>query len=247
MSYRFARRPRWVVLHVLVLFAVPLFAVAGFWQLRRLDQRRERNALIEQRQNEPVRSLDDVLEDRDATYRHVRATGTFDPTEEIVLAGRGRGPGGAPGNHVLTPLRIDDRNAILVDRGWVPPELDDPPVRAARPPDGEVTIEGFLHRTEGGGRVNPARRPDVVTRIDVAALAASSRYAYVAADLYLLLQQPQPGAVQLPQPVRPVELSEGSHRAYAVQWFLFIPTLLVVYVTLLRRQARQESAVRIGQ
>lgn len=240
MSYRFARRPRWVVLHVLVLVAVPLFAVAGFWQLRRLDERRERNALVEQRRDEPVRSLEDVLDDGDATYRHVRATGTFDPTEEVVLAGRGRGPGGAAGNHVLTPLRIDDERAILVDRGWVPPELDEPPIRAARPPDDRITIEGFLYRTEGSARGEPGRRPKVVTRIGVATLAAESRYAYVTTDLYLLLQEPQPRADELPQPVRPVEPSEGSHRAYAVQWFLFIPTLLVVYVTLLRRQARQE-------
>lgn len=244
MSYRFAGRPRWVVLHVLVLVAVPLFAVAGLWQLRRLDERRDRNALIAQRRDEPARSLDDVLADGDATYRHVRATGTFDPTEEVVLAGRGRGPGGSAGNHVLTPLRIDDDNAILVDRGWVPPELDDPPIRAARPPDGEVTVEGYLYRTEGGRRVDGARRLDLVTRIDVAEIAASSRHAYVTTDLYLLLREPQAGANELPQPVRPVELSEGSHRAYAVQWFLFIPTLLAVYVTLLRRQARQEATAQ---
>ena len=242
MSYRFARRPRWVVLHVLVLVAVPLFAVAGFWQLRRLDERRSRNALIEQRQDRPVRPLDDVLSGGDATYRRVRVTGTFDQTEEIVLAGRGRGPGGAAGNHVLTPLRIDDERAILVDRGWVPPGLDDPPVRAARPPDDRITIQGFLYRTEGRGRVEPGRRPEAVARIDVAALAASSRYAYVTTDLYLLLQEPKPGEDELPRPVSPVELSEGSHRAYAVQWFLFIPTLLAVYVTLLRRQARQGAA-----
>lgn len=244
MSYRFARRPRWVVLHVIVAFAVPLFVVAGFWQLRRLDERRERNALIAQRQDEPARSLEDVLAGGDARYRHVRVRGVFDTSEEVVLVGRGRGPDGADGNHVLTPLRVDDDDAVLVDRGWVPLELDEPPVREARPPDGEVTVEGFLYRSEGGRAATPRRRPPAVTRIDVAELAGSSRYTYLTSGLYLLQQEQRPPPDELPVPVRPLELSEGSHLAYAVQWFLFVPTLLVVYVTLLRREARREAFVQ---
>jgi cytochrome oxidase assembly protein ShyY1 len=63
-------------------------------------------------------------------------------------------------------------------------------------------------------------------------------------DGYLLLasQTPkQPGT--LPAIVPPPDLGNGPHLAYAIQWFLFIPTALGVYAALLRREARK--SVRI--
>lgn len=239
MSYRFARRPRWVVLHVLVAIAVPLFAVAGVWQLNRLDERRTKNELIRDRESEPVRSLDDVLADGDAEHRRVRVTGTYDTSEEVVLIGRA-GPNGIDGSHVLTPLLVGKDEAVLVDRGWVPPGMEDPPLRDAAPPDDDVTVTGILLSSEGRAALAPVtKHEEIVDRIDVARIASGSEHAFISNGLYLLLQEQDPPPGDVPSPVEPRRPSEGPHLGYAVQWFLFIPTLLAVYIVLLRQQARR--------
>jgi surfeit locus 1 family protein len=234
------------VLHIIVATAVPLFVVAGFWQLNRLDQRRTRNALIRERESAPVRSLGDVLDDRDAEHRRVRVTGRYDTSEEVVLIGR-PGTGGIDGSHVLTPLRIDEDDAVLVDRGWVPPGMEDPPLREAAPPDGEVTVTGILEPTEGKSALSSGgTHGELVDRIDVARLASGSEHRFITTSLYVLLQEQDPEGKELPKVVEPLGLSEGPHLGYAVQWFLFIPTLLAVYVVLLRQQARRPRDQPVG-
>ena len=48
-DYRFARRPVWIAGHLLVAALVLSMVGLGAWQLRRLDERREQNALVEAR------------------------------------------------------------------------------------------------------------------------------------------------------------------------------------------------------
>ncbi len=252
MSYRFALRPRWVVLHVIVAIAVPLFAVAGFWQLDRLDERRASNQLIRARESAPVRSLDDVLAatpersgdaNGDASHRRVRVTGRYDTSEEVVLIGR-PGTGGIDGSHVLTPLRIDENDAVLVDRGWVPPGMEDPPLRDAAPPDGKVTVTGILLPTEGGAALTSGGgHRELVDRINVELIAGGSDHRFITSSLYLLLGSQDPKGAELPKVVDPRALGEGPHLGYAVQWFLFIPTLIAVYAALLRQQVRRSERI----
>ncbi len=221
-------------MHAVVLVAVSLFVVAGLWQLHRLEERRATNALVGQRRAMPaITDLDDVQ-----VHRRARLEGRYDVDEEIVL--RGRGGTGRSGNHVLTPLQTND-GAIVVDRGWVPVELDDPPVTPARPPDDDLRVEGLLLPTEGnapftGGGSNEM---ESMSRIDLARIAG--QLPYEIAPVYLLLEQQDPAQSQLPDPVEPAELSEGSHLAYAVQWFSFIPIALVVYGAIMRREARKRA------
>lgn len=228
------------MLHVIIAAAVPLFALAGFWQLHRLDERRALNRSITERAAQRVRPLADVLEAGDADHRPVRISGTYDASEEIVLIGR-PGPNGQDGSHVLTPLVDEDGETMLVDRGWVPPGMEDPPVRQASPPDDDVELVGILLRTEGNPRLasGGAALGEIVDRIDVARHAAASDHRYASTSHYLLLRSQDPPPDELPRPVDPRKPGEGPHLGYAVQWFLFIPTLIVVYVLLLRQQVRR--------
>ena len=50
--YRFALRPKWLLSHVLVLALVVVMINLGFWQLRRLDEKKAHNASV--RANESV-------------------------------------------------------------------------------------------------------------------------------------------------------------------------------------------------
>lgn len=242
--YEFARRPRWLVLHAVVLIVVGLFALAGVWQLQRLSERREHNAFVVERRSQPVESLVDVF-DRpdDAEQRRVRASGRYDTGREVIL--RGRSDRGRPGNHVLTPLVLSGGRSVIVDRGWVPFELDRPPVVDALPPEGKVEVIGIARPSEGSppltGRTTDESAPRVLSRIDVGRVSRSLPYETFPMYMVLTQQEPaQPG--ELPDPISLPELDEGPHFIYAIQWFAFIAIALVGYVTLLRRESRKRTA-----
>lgn len=244
--YEFLRSPKWIAGHLLALTGVLVFVWCGFWQLRRLDEVRTSNALIESRLEEPAAPLDQVLADTAgdpdaAAYRRVTATGTYDVDEEVLLSVRQHQ--GNPGHHLLTPLVLEGGDAVLVDRGWVPLDLDQPPVARAAPaaPGRAVTVSGILFppqeqsgfgpRQEGGGEVS------FVGVVDVARIQQQVDRPLAAG--YLLAQEQSPApAGELPLPGSPPALDEGSHASYAGQWFLFATVVVAGYPLLLRRTAR---------
>ena len=243
--YRFALRPRWVLSHVLVALLVVLMVFLGLWQLRRLDQRQERNALITDRSEEPTAPLAEVVDvggstaDADAArFRRVEASGEFEPDSDIVV--RNRTFGGQPGSWLLAVLRLDDGDAVLVNRGWVPVAGEQEPSAYALAPEGPVTVEGLVETTQERGRfgsTDPAagalRR---VARVDVERLAGQVDGAVYPVWIQTEAELPDPG--DLPIPAEPPELGEGSHFSYAMQWFTFSAIALIGYPIVLRRVAR---------
>jgi surfeit locus 1 family protein len=235
--YRFLWSPRWLLAH-LVLIAVAATCVSlGFWQLRRLDERRAFNALVRERLAAAEQPLAAVLgepADRLA-YRRVTATGRYVPSEEVLLSPRSRD--GAPGHDVLTPL-VTEGGGILVDRGWVPFALSVPPVAQAAPPPGEVAVGGFLLPGRHAARAGPvgAAKLAFVSDADISRLQAQVSVPLAPVYLVLTSQSPTPG--QLPRPAAPPELNEGPHLSYAVQWFLFACVAVVGYPFLIRRRAQ---------
>lgn len=244
--YRFARRPRWIAIHVLVLVVTGLFVVAGLWQLDRLDQRRERNALIEQRRSAPLVELGELLgSPSEVEHRRVAATGAYDTSEEVLLSGRTLR--GKPGSHVLTPLVVDGR-AVIVDRGWVPIGRETPPIQGAEPPEGDVEVEGVLLPSEGGAFTGerPAESLDAMSRIDVQRLAAQLPYPTYSVYLLLAAQRP-PQPDGLPEFPELPERSDGPHLYYAIQWFLFAVIAIVGYAAILRREGSRDTELDTRQ
>lgn len=243
--YRFAKRPKWIVLHLVVLGIAALFAALGMWQLERLDERRQHNALVRERQNAPAVAASELSVDDDHAWHRVEATGTYDTSEEVLLQGKARD--GRPGSHVLTPLVTADGRAVLVDRGWVPLEMDDPPVTEAAPPPGEIHLSGTLLPDRPASTLGP-KNPDTgevtkLNRLDVSRLEDQMPYTLLPNALLLGAQDP-PQSGDLPAPGELPELSEGPHLSYAFQWFAFIAIGLIGYAALLRKEARREGGSR---
>jgi cytochrome oxidase assembly protein ShyY1 len=208
----------------------------GLWQLRRLDDRRERNAaILDRRSAEPI-AIEDATPDPDALpHRRATAEGTYDAAHEVLLYGRTLD--GASGHHVVTPLLLPGGGAILVDRGWVPFAVQRAPVRIGTPPSTPVTVEGSLLPDEGDG----SNRPDaagVVRRLDVEGIAAGLPYDVYALPLLLSTQSP-PQDGPLPTSASPPAPSEGPHLSYAIQWFSFAAIAIAGAVLLLRRDRRR--------
>ena len=218
-----------VVAAVVALTCVRL----GMWQLDRLSGRRDVNAMLEARSTQPVEPIGG-LAPAELPYRTVSATGTYEPEHEVILSGRTQAD--VPGNHVLTPLRLHDGSVVVVDRGWVPLEVDAPPVGGdAAAPRGEVTVTGPALPPDEVTEPPPSTQPSITTRIDLGRADVGSPVLPV----YLLLQTqdpPQPSGA--PVAATPPMLDEGPHLSYALQWFSFAAIAVIGCAVLFLRERR---------
>ncbi|MEO1063453.1 MAG: SURF1 family protein [Actinomycetota bacterium] len=238
--YRFALRPKWIAGHVLALTAIVVFVLAGFWQLRRLDERQALNAEIEAVADLPPVPLDAAeAEGSDVAWRLVELTGSWESDEQVLV--RNRTLDGQPGYHLVTPLELGDGRAVAVNRGWIPlSAVDDDRATSVDTPAGEVTVLGRLRdseRARGLASADPAEGVlAVVSRVDVDRLDQQTAAPLVERFAELVDDDVPFDAV--PQPVPEPELSEGPHLSYAGQWFLFTLVVLIGYPLVLRWAAR---------
>ncbi len=174
--YAFAREPKWVLSHVFVLVLVIAMIGAGFWQLDRLQQKKDRNALVTERQEQPVAPIDEIVAVDDPTsvgddvrFRPATAEGTYDVAAQVLV--RNRTFDGAPGSWVLTPLELDDGSVLVVNRGWVPVTADQALDPASAPPDGPVEVEGLVETSQSRGSFGPTDPSgevlDTLSRVDL--------------------------------------------------------------------------------
>lgn len=234
----FLLRPRWIGLTLFAIGVTVVCVLLGFWQLDRLEGRREFNDRYAAGLATAQVPLEDLLaEGGPLAYRRATATGRYDTEHEVILYGRSLD--GRPGNHVLTPLVLADGRAVVVDRGWVPFELDEPPVEEALPPGGTVEVGGILFADQPGGAGEVQAGEDRVTTVRTVDLGAiADDMPYDLAPWFLQLQTQSPAAGALPVPEPPPELTEGPHLSYAFQWFVFATIAAVGYVILVRREVK---------
>lgn len=228
--------PRWILAHVVVAGLVIVFALLGFWQLSRLDERRQLNATIEARFDEepvPFETLQTSTPE-DIEYRRVLLSGDFMPDEEILV--RSQVHNGTAGFHVITPVETNPGAGVLVNRGWVPLGLDSVPVDEAPPPTPQTVVEGWIHLSQQRptlGREEPPGYLEVVNRVDIPRI--QQQVSIDLAEVYVVLSDTQ--SSDLPVAIDAPDFSdEGSHLSYAVQWFSFATITAIGYVFLVRRR-----------
>jgi len=248
----FSRRWWWVTLVVVALMLV--LARLGIWQLDRLAQRRAANAQLMAALAAPPIPLNEVWADyatlapagvpEDLANRDVTLTGTFDFDHQRVV--KLQTLNDQPGVHLVTPLVLDRDGspvAVLVDRGWIP----DAEYEAGQRFDtaaGRQTITGYIALTETIRRrtadaVVPTSPNDEVFRVDIAALAQEMPYPL--APFYVKVAPAGDNA--LPEEIaKEIDLSEGPHLGYAIQWFIFSLGLGAGYVLYVNRSLQQAAA-----
>jgi cytochrome oxidase assembly protein ShyY1 len=242
VSSRFWLRPKWVVGHILCLFLIVLFVNLGFWQLRRLHEKRVRNDLIHSREQAAPASLDDALRAgaSGAVYRRVSVAGHWDAAATVLV--RSRALDEAPGYAVLTPLVAGDQT-VIVNRGFT--QLggggEAAILATVRPAgDTQVRVDGILRAGETRGSFGPkdsSGHQTVVNRIDVVRLQQALGRPLAPVYLQLLSSQPPtPGGLPRPFPLPATD--EGPHLSYAGQWFIFATVGAIGWPLLLRKTAR---------
>jgi len=219
---------------VLLLAFLALTALAcvrlGLWQLSRLRERRAVNAAAAAARARPVADLN-AGEGGTLAHRRVRAVGEYDAGHEMLV--RGQAMREQPGVHVVTPLRLAGRReGVLVLRGFVPSADAVSADLTGLGAPGERSVTGVaLPLTSGRGM--PLERNGVTTwrRLDLDGIRA--RLPYPILDV-VLVQAPDSSLPRFPRRIVPPALDDGPHRDYAIQWFAFAITALVVGAVIVR-------------
>jgi surfeit locus 1 family protein len=234
---------------VLVCVMLLVLVRLGMWQLERHTQRMDQNSKIMERMTIAPVELSDIeaLASAQRDYRTVVVRGTYDTSQQILW--RNREYRGRTGYHVMTPLRLADGRAILVNRGWIYYQegLGDWQ-RAYQAPTGMQEIVGVWRVSQAEfDQINEVPlvdgRRDKWFYIDVAAIAAQTPYPLV--DGFVELQ-PDGTAMTagIPIPTETSDMGMGSHLSYAVQWFGFALILLVGYIVVQVRRPLGQAPPR---
>ncbi|MGQ0678435.1 MAG: SURF1 family protein [Actinomycetota bacterium] len=238
---RFLLSPRWLIRHVLAILVIATCVVLASWQVDRLKERRELNAHLQSQTRIPAAELEEVIArpEREAQYRLVTVEGTYDSAHEVLLQSRSLDK--RTGNHLLTPLVTASGTALIVDRGWVPLEIDEPGGAETLAPTGQVRLTGYLLLNERSGPFGVSDPPPgtvrALPRVDLVRL--DQQLTYPVHPLYLRLVEQSPAASgEFPVLAPLASFDEGPHFDYALQWSFFALVASIVYLALLRKELR---------
>lgn len=225
---------------LLTLCAVAAFIGLGRWQWHRAEEKRALAAhfsagaarLVEVG-TRPMASL--------PRYSHVRVEGRYDAVHQFLLDNMSHD--GYPGYQVLTPLKLADGRAVLVNRGWVPltqSRRDPPQIALASAVTHSTTVLGLLDNLPVAalalGHVPPAPGPEWPKLTSFPTMAdLSAALGLPLESRQLLLDPDQPAGYV--REWHPSGLGPTQHIAYAIQWWAFAALALVLYVALNRRRA----------
>jgi surfeit locus 1 family protein len=242
MSLQIGRRefaPRaWAVAATLVVVAACV--ALGGWQLRRGQEKRALVAAFADGTATSFELQDAASVDGLPRYQHVRATGTYDPTRQVLIDNM-PSQAGKPGYRVLTPFRRDDSDTLLlVDRGWVPLGAS----RSVLPP----VFVAPGHRAVSG-RLDTLPEPGV--RVGTAGVPGDRSWPRVLnfprqQDVEQALGERVESRIVLLDPAAPdgferawrpaMRFGPERHLGYAIQWFALALAALVAFVALSLRR-----------
>jgi len=245
--YRFLISARWFGWLAMVIVIAAGCVGLGRWQLDRREAVVENIQRIEANYDAaPERYVPGVngfdRYDASREWTPVTFTGTYDVANQVIV--RNRPLNGQPGYEVLTPLRLDDGTAVIIDRGWLPIGNIEAgrPDQIPEPPAGQVEVTARMK--PGEPAVNRGAPEGQVASIDLA--AQSERLDYPLQDAaYGLLALERPSAAQTPVAAPKPSINEGAHLSYSLQWFAF-GVLAFVGLGYAARQQRRSNAESDG-
>ena len=204
----------------------------GWWQLDRAAQKVQLQQSLDERRALPALSFADLpMKAADvpaARHRRAALQGRWLVDKPVVLDNR---PMNArTGFYVVTPLLLDDGTAVLVQRGWLPRDLQDRTRLAPfDTPSGAVEVHGQIAPALSRlYEFDAAASGSIRQNLDLDAYARESR---LALRPWVLVQEggaaaPADGLLrQWPAPSTGVQ----KHYGYAFQWFSLCALTLVLY------------------
>lgn len=218
----------------------------GIWQLDRLEWRRAFNVHYLEQAALPTLDLNKNVNDPhlvDYEYRATQMVGTFDFASEVFL--QNQAYQNLPGYRVLTPFKLaDSEYVVYIDRGWI--GLDD-----INQIDSIDKLSAETHNLTGVIRlsqqknsygIDPDKGKELNSKYWLIVNIDRLQVQQAKPVLPVYIQIVQPFNSNLPYPVpNEIEITEGPHMGYAIQWFTFAAILAFGYPFLVRKSLRKKN------
>ncbi|WP_040577770.1 SURF1 family protein [Methylopila sp. M107] len=218
------------------------FASLGLWQIERRAWKLDLIERVETRAHAAASAPPGpedwaALTSDAAEYRRVKLSGVFDhDAETLVQAVTDYGAG----FWVLTPLKTDQGFTVLVNRGFVSPQMRDRSMRPSGHLAGPSAIAGLLRVSEPKGAFLRSNDPaaDVWRSRDVAAIAGKRGLEGPVAPYFVDADAtPNPGG--WPIGGLTVIAFRNNHLIYALTWFALAAGTLIGAALIARHEVKR--------
>ncbi len=232
---------RWLLL--LALLVAALTARLGLWQLDRAAQKEQVQQALDTRvAMAPLTAAElprGAAEVAALEHRRVVLQGQWLNDSSVYLDNRPMN--GRVGFYLVTPLRLDDGSAVLVQRGWLPRDLQDR-TRVAAPPAGAASAVVQGRMAPALARLyefDAAASGSIRQNLDVDAYARETK---LPLRPWVLIQDDTPLADGLLRQWPAPNTGLAKHHGYAFQWFSLSALTIGLYVWFQIIQPRRRRA-----
>lgn len=240
LNFKYYLQIRIILMTFLVLLASMVLIRLGLWQVERYYFRQIFNANYIKATQLPVIDISKNINDitGDMEYRKVKIKGAFDNDHSIVRLNQY--VDSRLGYSLLTPLILSDGTAVMIDRGWIPAEGNGTRQDWLKyAVDGEISLSGIIRRSINIEKKDISKRPEFW--IDFDKDQVQQLYEYQLSPVFIQVF-PTNNQTEPPLPmIATVEITDGPHAGYALQWFTFALILLLGYPFFLKTTEAQKN------
>lgn len=192
-----------------------IFLGLGTWQLQRKTQKEALLAEIAQGQQRTPQNVD--ISPHPAPFTPAYAEGHFLPGKTISLQSKVHK--GKNGFYILDVLQTQKGQFLLIQRGWVPKEIQEVPT-------GKLKIEGIVRTPSPPTYFQPDNVAPTYFWIDLKALSQDLNLPLL--PFYLVSKASFDPRIEL---VPPLPSLPNNHLQYAIIWFLlaFLLGIMLLY------------------
>lgn len=224
------RRLIWPGLTTLLMLVVLIGL--GTWQVARMQWKDQILAEITRAEASPP----NPLTANPKPFARVQVTGRLRPAPTALFGAEVRTVQRGPemGARLIAILDRGDAPPILIDRGWVPTKHD----RPIDQPETEVTIDGFVHPGDTASLFSAT--DDIAERrfytLDAKVIAAA--LGLPRAEPFVIVALGPAPAGGWPDPAKHLPQPPNNHLVYALTWYGFAVTLVVIFIVWTRKGLR---------
>lgn len=222
------KQPKWIILSIVLIFAIYAFINLSEWQFNRYEQRTTQNkeisiALSKQSiRVSKTSDLDNLLE-----WQSVQLTGKID-TENIRFV-RNRYLDSSLGFWVIAPLNINENQMVLINLGFLPVSYQNR-FNDLSFSNKTINFNGWIRKMETH-KITPSDYP----QYQIASISAKNFVGNIYENSYIQINDSSVDFKDISFLTEP-KLSSGPHFSYAIQWIIFAILLPIGWIILYRSE-----------
>ena len=223
------------------LALIALFVVVGtclrlsWWQLERAEEKRVWLESQQEKAQLPAANLATLLTDDDPQHRRISVKGEVDNAHAVLLDNRTLNR--VAGYHLLSPMRVDEGQWVLINRGWLPRGASRDVLPSIPALEGRIEVEGVVYQSPGEAFVlKEEHLPDNqwplrVQKVDFHAIGEKLGVELAPFEIRVTPELPLGEQDPLPRHWQDITvMGPEQHKAYALQWLGLAIAALVIFL-----------------